>query len=52
MSEDHKPDNPGEKKRIESAGGMIADGRVKGSLNLSRALGDFEFKCNKTLKWD
>lgn len=26
------------------AGGFVADGRVNGSLNLSRALGDMEFK--------
>ena len=26
------------------AGGFIAEGRVNGSLNLSRALGDMEYK--------
>lgn len=26
------------------AGGFVADGRVNGSLNLSRALGDMEYK--------
>ena len=30
----------------------MIQGRIRGSLNLSRALGDFEFKSNKTLKWD
>ena len=25
MSEDHKPDNPGEKARIEKAGGFVED---------------------------
>jgi serine/threonine protein phosphatase PrpC len=44
LSKDHKPDDPKEKARIESLGGMINAGRVNGSLNLSRALGDFEFK--------
>lgn len=52
MSEDHKPDNKEELKRISGAGGTVVDGRVKGCLNLSRALGDFEFKGNKTLNWD
>jgi len=44
MSQDHKPTNEGEKARIIAAGGFVADGRVKGSLALSRAIGDLEFK--------
>ena len=43
-SEDHKPDNELEKKRITRAGGFVTDGRVNGNLNLSRALGDLEYK--------
>jgi protein phosphatase 1G len=44
MSIDHKPDNVEEKRRIEKAGGFVSDGRVNGNLNLSRALGDLEYK--------
>jgi serine/threonine protein phosphatase PrpC len=49
MSEDHKPDNTGELKRIEAAGGFVEEGRVRGILSLSRALGDLEYKLNKKL---
>jgi len=44
MSVDHKPTLEGEKARILAAGGFVADGRVKGSLALSRAIGDLGFK--------
>jgi len=50
LSEDHKPDNEIEKNRITRAGGFIIEGRVNGNLNLSRALGDLEYKKNTTLK--
>lgn len=40
LSEDHKPENPGELDRITKAGGTVSYGRVNGCLNLSRALGD------------
>lgn len=46
LSEDHKPDNEMEKARITRAGGFIVEGRVNGNLNLSRALGDLEYKKN------
>lgn len=44
MSHDHKPNDEVELARITKAGGMVVDGRVNGSLNLSRALGDLEYK--------
>jgi len=47
MSRDHKPNDEDERKRIYDAGGMVANGRVCGNLNLSRALGDLEYKNPK-----
>ena len=44
MSVDHKPHDPGEEERIRSAGGFVWNGRINGCLNLSRALGDTQFK--------
>lgn len=49
MSEDHKPDNTEELRRIETAGGFVEEGRVRGILSLSRALGDLEYKQNKKI---
>ncbi|KAG0250747.1 Protein phosphatase 2C 2 [Actinomortierella ambigua] len=49
LSRDHKPVNREEAGRIVAAGGFVEYGRVNGSLALSRALGDFEFKTNATL---
>ncbi|KAM3875542.1 putative protein phosphatase, Mg2+/Mn2+ dependent, 1Na (putative) [Diretmus argenteus] len=43
-TEDHKPFNPKEKERIENAGGSVTLQRINGSLAVSRALGDFDFK--------
>lgn len=44
MSFDHKPTDAAEHSRIIKAGGYVMDGRVNGSLNLSRAIGDMEYK--------
>eukprot|EP00397_Hematodinium_sp_SG-2012_P010724 GEMP01010848.1.p1 GENE.GEMP01010848.1~~GEMP01010848.1.p1 ORF type:complete len:400 (-),score=88.32 GEMP01010848.1:1914-3113(-) len=52
LSFDHKPDQEVERKRIEAAGGWVEEinngprthYRVNGNLNLSRALGDLEYK--------
>ena len=41
---DHKPGSPAEKERIVNAGGSVMIQRVNGSLAVSRALGDFEYK--------
>jgi len=49
MSHDHKPDLQTEKDRITKAGGYITDGRVNGNLNLSRAIGDLEYKKDSNL---
>ncbi|GMH11761.1 hypothetical protein Nepgr_013602 [Nepenthes gracilis] len=49
LSKDHKPDLEAERERILKAGGFIHAGRVNGSLNLARAIGDMEFKQNKFL---
>ena len=49
MSIDHKPELDIEKNRIINAGGFINEGRIKGNLNLSRGLGDLEYKNNKHL---
>lgn len=47
LSRDHKPDDPTEAARIEAAKCFVSDGRVNGVLNLSRAIGDSEFKQAK-----
>lgn len=49
LSVDHKPELETEISRIEKAGGWVTEGRVKGNLNLSRSLGDLEYKQNKKL---
>eukprot|EP00929_Paragymnodinium_shiwhaense_P083798 TRINITY_DN44768_c0_g1_i1.p1 TRINITY_DN44768_c0_g1~~TRINITY_DN44768_c0_g1_i1.p1 ORF type:complete len:475 (-),score=102.41 TRINITY_DN44768_c0_g1_i1:75-1499(-) len=56
LSEDHKPENPKERHRIQQAGGRVVKcgscHRVDGNLNLSRALGDFYLKANHELPAD
>ncbi|MXQ90868.1 hypothetical protein E5288_WYG019485 [Bos mutus] len=44
-TQDHKPCNPREKERIQNAGGSVMIQRVNGSLAVSRALGDYDYKC-------
>ncbi|VDP98675.1 unnamed protein product [Trichobilharzia regenti] len=43
-TQDHKPYNPIERRRISEAGGQVMLSRVNGSLAVSRSLGDFEYK--------
>lgn len=50
MSRDHKPELEEEKKRIENAEGYVEDNRINGSINLSRSLGDLDYKQNPKLK--
>jgi len=57
MSEDHKPNLPGEMQRIRRAGGTVIEQhfgghthyRVNGNLNLSRSIGDLGYKQNAAL---
>ena len=44
LSKDHKPQDPIELDRITKANGTVSYGRVNGGLNLSRALGDLQYK--------
>jgi serine/threonine protein phosphatase PrpC len=46
---EHKAVNPTEKERIKKAGGKIEDSRIEGFLIVSRSLGVFRFKNNKTI---
>lgn len=52
LSKDHKPEDPLERDRIHKAGGWVeldhgTVHRVNGDLNLSRALGDLEYKQDR-----
>eukprot|EP01065_Artemidia_motanka_P014504 TRINITY_DN18421_c5_g1_i1.p1 TRINITY_DN18421_c5_g1~~TRINITY_DN18421_c5_g1_i1.p1 ORF type:complete len:298 (+),score=72.25 TRINITY_DN18421_c5_g1_i1:136-1029(+) len=49
MSSDHKPTLESELRRIQKAGSFVTQGRVNGNLALSRAIGDFDFKQNKSI---
>ncbi|AIN98940.1 protein phosphatase, putative [Leishmania panamensis] len=44
LTEDHKPNNEGERQRIENCSGRVENNRVDGSLAVSRAFGDREYK--------
>eukprot|EP00474_Spongospora_subterranea_P006071 CRZ06529.1 hypothetical protein [Spongospora subterranea] len=49
LTEDHKPELEREKQRIIKAGGFVDSGRVDGTLAVSRALGDWLYKCDTSL---
>ena len=49
LSRDHKPTDEDEHARITAAGATVSEGRVNGALNLSRALGDMEYKYKEGL---
>lgn len=44
LSFDHKPELPEEKRRVESVGGYIHQGRILSTLAVARGLGDHGFK--------
>eukprot|EP00759_Apiculatamorpha_spiralis_P054775 PhF_6_TR7028/c0_g1_i1/m.10520/K04461/PPM1B, PP2CB; protein phosphatase 1B len=44
VTNDHKPENPNERRRIEDCGGSVENNRVDGSLAVSRAFGDADYK--------
>ncbi|XP_071718687.1 probable protein phosphatase 2C 49 isoform X2 [Rutidosis leptorrhynchoides] len=44
MSQDHKPTNPSERKRIIELGAFVDDGYLNGVLSVTRALGDWDIK--------
>lgn len=52
LSTDQKPQNPGERARIEAAGGKVElwgpCWRIDKGLNVSRSLGDFAYKSNRS----
>lgn len=49
LSYDHKPNDEIESKRIRAAGHSVMMDRVDGSLALSRAFGDLEYKDRNDL---
>lgn len=44
LTKEHKALFPGERKRIEKAGGFVTNGRLQGKIEVSRSFGDVQFK--------
>jgi protein phosphatase PTC1 len=44
LSYDHRATDPAEVERVKSGGGIVVDGRVGGSLAITRAFGDHSLK--------
>eukprot|EP00929_Paragymnodinium_shiwhaense_P077403 TRINITY_DN39850_c0_g1_i1.p1 TRINITY_DN39850_c0_g1~~TRINITY_DN39850_c0_g1_i1.p1 ORF type:complete len:484 (+),score=69.22 TRINITY_DN39850_c0_g1_i1:68-1519(+) len=44
LSQDHRPTDASEARRVQQAGGFVSMGRVSGELAVSRALGDHSLK--------
>jgi serine/threonine protein phosphatase PrpC len=44
LSEDHRPDDKHEERRIKKAGGYVFGGRLEDDLAVSRGFGDYRFK--------
>jgi serine/threonine protein phosphatase PrpC len=51
LNTEHKLSEPGERERVLKAGRKILNGRIDGKLNLTRAIGDLQFK-DKKLKFN
>jgi serine/threonine protein phosphatase PrpC len=49
LSVDNKPDDAGERARVENAGGEVVSGRINMGVNVSRAFGDHSYKRNTGL---
>ena len=44
LNEEHEPNRPDERLRIEAANGCVFNKRINGELSVSRAFGDYEMK--------
>ncbi|GMS84263.1 hypothetical protein PENTCL1PPCAC_6438 [Pristionchus entomophagus] len=44
LTEDHNPQKYEERERIEKAGGVVKNGRIDGVIEVSRSIGDGQFK--------
>ena len=44
LNDEHQPNRPDERLRIEAANGSVFNKRINGELSVSRALGDYEMK--------